>query len=193
VRDERKIIIKLIFLTVLPTVLCIQFAFVFGQTNDYTSCSSDMKLDYPDDWLFNENKGSNEGWYSQYTPSSIISFNDTDQILSPEAYVVIGQLKDMPYKNMPLDLYLDYVKNLRNDEGDNMTGIKKINLSDGTPAYEISSSSKDGVRKSVMMIMNKSPESYYFKYEAKTDKFDTYLNTAQQMFKTLKITHIFCD
>lgn len=45
-----------------------------------------MKLDYPDDWLYNENKyGSNEGRYSQYIPS-IISFNDTDDILSPKAY-----------------------------------------------------------------------------------------------------------
>lgn len=180
------------FITALGfAVLLIQFTLVFAQSKP-TSCSSDMKLDYPNDWVFNENKENklfkDGGWYYQYFPSSTVSFNNTEAILSPEVYVAIGQPKNLPYKNMPLDLYLEYEKKLRMDEGENITSIKKINQPDGTPAYEISSSSKDGLGKSLMIIVNKSPESYYFTYEAKADKFDTYLNTVQQMFKTLEIT-----
>jgi hypothetical protein len=37
----------------------------------------------------------------------------------------------------------------------------------------------------VLVVMNKSPESYYFLYKATPDKFNTYLPIAQQMFKTL--------
>ena len=97
----------------------------------------------------------------------------------------IGKQRDLPYKNMPLDLYFDYEKKFKIIQGYNITNTAKTNLSDGTPAYEIDAVNNNATDKSIVVIMNKNHESYYFVYSAKPDKFNTYQSIAQQMFKTL--------
>lgn len=76
-------------------------------------------------------------------------------------------------------------KKYKISQGFNITNTGKTNLSDGIPAYEIDALNNNTSDKSIIVIMNKNHESYYFVYNAKPDKFNTYLPIAQQMFKTL--------
>lgn len=166
------------------------YAYAFDYL-DYSGYGVDMNIRYPSDWVYNEyNQGftlfGNDDKYTLFIPSSEVSLNQTYNTDSdrPAAYVSIGQKLDLPYNNMALDLYFEYMKKLRGENGDNITNTGKIKLSDGSPAYEIDSTSNN-TRKSVLVVMTKSPESYYFEYDALPDKFNTYLPIAQEMFKTL--------
>jgi hypothetical protein len=175
---------------------------IFAQNSylQYTSSSVGQDIKYPIDWVYNEytNYFSNDDLTTVFEPSSTISFNESSPSMDFVS-VTIGKQKDLPYKNMPLDLYLEYVTKLRVNEGNNITNVEKTKLSDRTPAYEmdIISTNNSGksdltstndTGKSIIVLMNKSPESYYFVYSASPDKFNTYLPIAQQMFKTLKIS-----
>ena len=159
---------------------------------EYSNGFMDMNIRYPSDWVYNEyNFGFitdlGRDQYALFIPSSEVSLNQSNMTKSDlAAYVSIGKKQDFPYQNMPLDLYFEYAKKLRVDNGDSVTNTGKTKLSDGSPAYEIDFTSND-TRKSIVVIMNKNPESHYFEYTALPDKFNTYLPVAQQMFKTLII------
>jgi hypothetical protein len=206
---------RLIVLVVVMTVgTLISINAVFAQNSNflqYTGSSVGVDIKYPIDWVYNEytNYFSNDDLTTVFTPSSMVSFNESSPSMD-FASVTIGKQKDLPYKNMPLDLYLEYVKKLRVNEGNNITNVQKTKLSDGTPAYVLDIVSTGDTGKSEMLstnntgksemfstnntgktrivLMNKSPESYYFVYSASPNKFDTYWPIAQQMFKTVKIT-----
>src|SRR5437867_625831 len=102
-----------------------------------------MNMNYPSDWVYNEYNlgfisygGSDQ--YARFIPSSEVSFNQSNMTESdPAAYVSIGKKQDLPYENMPLDLYFEYAKKLRVDNGDSITNTGKTKLADGAPAYEI--------------------------------------------------------
>jgi len=196
-----KISLGTAFLLAITLVFYLPYAFGQPATYlDYKGSSLGLDIKYPMDWVYNEytNYFSNDDLISVFQPSSTISFNESSPSMG-FASVTIGKQKDLPYKNMPLDLYLEYLKKLRANEGDNITKVEKTKLSDGTPAYEMDITSANNTGKSnitsannsgksIIVLMNKSPESYYFVYSASPDKFNTYLPAAQQMIRTLKIT-----
>jgi hypothetical protein len=81
------------------------------------SNSDIMNIKYPSDWVYNH---YNVGFityggidqYAVFVPSSEVSLNQTNMTQSA-AYVSIGKDQDLPYENMPLDLYFEYMKKLR--------------------------------------------------------------------------------
>jgi hypothetical protein len=155
---------------------------------EYSGYTVDMNIRYPENWVYNEYGGgifSNDDYSTVFVPSSEVSFLSNLTASFPDANIQIGKQRDLPYKNMPLDLYFDYEKKLKISQGYNITNTGKTNLSDGRPAYEIDAVNNDVQDKTIVVLMNKNPESYYFVYSAKPDKFNTYLSIAQQMFKTL--------
>ena len=154
----------------------------------YSNSDLDMRIKYPDNWVYTEYIPfiPNDDIHAKFIPSSEVSFLD-NLTASTDVKVIIGKQVDLPYDNMPLDLYFDYVKKLQTNGGFNITNTGKTNMSDGNPAYELVSSNKDIPVKSVTVIMNKFPESYFFIYEATPEKFNTYLPIAQEMYKTLFI------
>lgn len=148
----------------------------------------DMTIRYPQDWVYNEYGGSifsTDDYTTVFVPSSEVSFLSNLTAVLPDAYVQIGKQRDLPFKNMPLDLYFDYTKKLKISQGFNITSTGKTSLTDGTPAYEIQAATSNSTEKMVSVIMNKNSESYFFVYSAPPDKFSTYQSIAQQMFKTL--------
>jgi hypothetical protein len=156
--------------------------------SEYSSNFVEMNIKYPENWVYNEYGGgifSSDDQSAVFVPSSEVSFLKNLTVSPLDAYVQIAKQRDLPYKNMPLDLYFDFEKKYKISQGFNITNTGKTNLSDGTPAYEIDALNNNTSDKSIIVIMNKNHESYYFVYNAKPDKFNTYLPIAQQMFKTL--------
>jgi hypothetical protein len=155
---------------------------------EYSGYSVDMNIRYPENWVYNEYGGgifSTDDYTTVFIPSSEVTFLRNLTASLPDAYVQIGKQRDLPYKNMPLDLYFDYAKKIKISQGFNITNTGKTNLTDGTPAYEIDAINNNTPIKMIVVLMNKNPESYFFVYSASPDKFNTYLPIAQQMFKTL--------
>jgi hypothetical protein len=159
----------------------------YGQTADtppyfdFSSYYLDTTIRYPQDWVYNEWTN----YTAVFSPSSEVSFLSDLSASPSDTYVKIVKQQDLPFQNMPLELYFDYEKKLKINQGYNITNTGKANLSDGTPAYEILAVTNNSSEKTDTVIMNKNSESYYFVYGAPPDKFDTYLPVAQQMFKTL--------
>jgi hypothetical protein len=154
-----------------------------------------MVIRYPQNWVYDE---SAENYATTFFPSSEISFmsNNLTEEPRPNVAIVIGKPVDLPYRNMPLNLYFDYTKAKIISGGNNITSTGKTNLTDGTPAYEIQTINNNGTYKAVLVIMNNlnkksnNSESYYFGYAASPDKFNTYLPIAQQVLKTLQICQL---
>ncbi len=81
-------------------------------------------------------------------------------------------------------MYLDYIKKLQTDLGNNITKVEKIMLDNGTEAYKLYLRSPHN-SKLLLIIFNKNPDSYYFSYYSATDeKFDKYLPVVNQMVHT---------
>jgi hypothetical protein len=149
-----------------------------------------MSIKYPNNWVYQEYPGntltfSNDDYSTVFVPPSEVKFLSNLTAAPADVYVSIAKQRDLPYKNMPLDVYFDYIKKLQISRGNNITSTGKTNLTDGTPAYEIDISDNNHNKKGVIVIMNKSPESYYLSYAATPKKFNTYLPVAMQMIKTL--------
>lgn len=187
-----KISLILIIAFVAYIIWTIIDAYAYGESLtylDYSSFMLDMSIRYPANWVYNEYTGnifSNDDYSTVFVPSSEVSFLSNLSASPPaEVYLEIGKQRDLPYKNMPLDLYFDYAKKIKISQGFNITNTGKTNLTDGRPAYEIDAVNNNIPNKMIVVLMNKNPESYFFVYSASPDKFNTYLSIAQQMFKTL--------
>ena len=181
---DKKLVLSSMLIGLISTFYCN----VYAQGDDYLQYENSLlkiKMKYPKNWVYTENTYifSKDDWFAKFIPSSLISVDQNTTLHA--TYVTVAQQRDLPYKNMPLDVYLQYVKKFRIDHGDNITNTGLTLLSDGTPAYEIDFINKDNSRKAVIIIMNKNPQSYYFMYDATVDKFDTYLPVAKQMFRTV--------
>jgi hypothetical protein len=149
----------------------------------YSNSLIGLDIKYPNDWAYGEETSSPEYAYTDFIPPSYVP---PDISSVPLIYVEIARLLNPPYKNMPLDPYFEYTKNLMLDNSSILYGTKKISLSDGTPAYEINVLDVlENNTKKTIRVFTKSPESYYFVYSATQDKFDTYLPIAEEMFKSL--------
>jgi len=165
----------------------------YGQTNnltgtlDFSNYFLDMNIKYPENWVYSEYNSflSSDDYSAVFVPSSEVSFLKNMTASPPDVYVQIAKQRDLPYKNMPLDLYFDYAKKLKISQGFNITNTGKTILSDGTQTYEMDVSNNTPPVKMIVVLMNKNPESYYFVYNAPPEKFNTYLPIAQQMFKNL--------
>jgi hypothetical protein len=170
--------------------LVITVSIAYGQPTSFLQYSSnylDMGIKYPNDWVYQEYTGnifSTDDYATIFVPPSEVSFLSNSSASTPNVTVQISKQRDLPYKNMPLDLYLDYVKKLQISQGNNVMNATKTNLSDGTPAYLIHVLNNDH-KKEILVLMNKSPESYYFLYNAIPEKFNEYLPIAKQMLKSL--------
>ena len=164
---------------------------VYGKPSNYLYYSSyyaGLSIKYPEDWVYNEYGNyifSTDDYTTVFVPSTEVTFQSNLTAANPDVYVQIGKQRDLPYNNMPLDLYFDYSKRLKISQGFNITNTGKTNLTDGTQAYEIDAVNSDEPNKTVVDLFNKNHESYYFVYSARPDKFNTYLSIAQEMFKTL--------
>jgi hypothetical protein len=187
--NDLKTTLLVVSLSIFYLVITISVA--YSQPTSFSQYSSnylDMGIKYPNDWVYQEYTGnifSTDDYATIFVPPSEVSFLSNSSASTPNVTIQISKQRDLPYKNMPLDLYLDYVKKLQISQGNNVTNATKTNLSDGTPAYQIDVLNENLNSKMVLVVMNKSPESYYFLYKATPDKFNTYLPIAQQMFKTL--------
>src|SRR4249919_198712 len=153
---EKCTIISLALVAVSLTVGLVLINFAHGQSYPYFEYSSydlSMVIRYPQNWVYNE---SAENYATAFFPSSEISFmsNNLTEESRPNVTIVIGKRVDLPYRNMPLDLYFDYTKAMIISGGNNITSTEKTNLTDGTPAYEIQTIINNGTHKAAFVIMN---------------------------------------
>ena len=81
--------------------------FAHGQSYPYFEYSSydlSMVIRYPQNWVYDE---SAENYETAFFPSSEISFmsNNLTEEPRPNVTIVISKPGDLPYRDMPLDLY----------------------------------------------------------------------------------------
>ena len=187
------------------TIAIILSAFLFAIPLDYTviygatnflvyldQYDLDMRIEYPDNWAYREYSGSSyssEDYTTVFEPAAEISISSNLSTTPSDVYVLIGRNLHLPYKSMPLDLYFDYEKKSKINQGYNITNTGKTFLTDKTPAYEmdVSTVNTGHPEKQVIVLMNQGSKSFYFIYSATPEKFNTYLPVAQQMFMRLSL------
>lgn len=154
-------------------------------TSDYSDHLVGLSIKFPTTWVYNENHNSlrQEDYTTAFIPSEII---DIDNITEFSVYVNIGKQRDLPFQNMPLDMYKEYAIDYQKNLGNNITKSEKIILVNGIEGYISNIDFMNG-NKGFMVLFQQSPESYYLIYQATPDLYQKYILDVKEMLKTLMI------
>jgi hypothetical protein len=88
---------------------------------------------------------------------------------------------------MPLDLYLEFVKNNQPTLGNNITMTQNFTVGVSIKAYKLNQTFVGG-KVGFTILFNKNPQSYYISYQVVKDKYEKYLPLVNQMIKSFRFT-----
>ena len=180
--------ITLLSILILSWLALISIPLAYSQEQgflNYDGYFVGVKIDYPKDWVYNEYGGglfSHDDKTVEFYPSSTINITDANQTF-PVGFQ-IGKQQDLPYKNMPLDLYLEFVKNNQPSKGNKIVNVENMTFA-GINAYKLRVDFNDG-KVGFIILFNKNPDSYYITYTADKDLYDKYLPIINRMIGTFQ-------